>query len=88
MNEHKMLDDLVREWESEGLWVDRGRWTRAKNGTRKYPPTKREIAAKCKLFRAIGGWRGGEFSVATTAGVWRPSTRWTESAVSRRPKPC
>ncbi|MCO6454794.1 MAG: hypothetical protein J5I93_05795 [Pirellulaceae bacterium] len=77
MNEQKMLDGLVREWESKGQWVDRGRWTRAKNGALKYLPTKREIAAKCKMFRAIGGWRGaakraprgGEFSVATTAGI-------------------
>jgi hypothetical protein len=28
MNEQKMLDGLVREWESEGRWVDRGPWTR------------------------------------------------------------
>lgn len=77
MNEQKMLDGQVREWETEGRWVDRGRWTRAKNGTLEYRPTKREIAAKCKLFRAIAGWRGagkraprdGEFAVATTAGI-------------------
>jgi hypothetical protein len=39
-------------------------------------PDKREIAAKCKLFRTISGWRGaakraprgGEFAVMTTAG--------------------
>lgn len=77
MNEQKMLADLVRQWESEGRWTDRGRWTRAKNGTLEYLPTKREIAAKCKLLRAITGWRGaskraprgGEFAVATTAGI-------------------
>ena len=76
MNEQKMLDGLVREWETEGRWVDRGRRTRAKNGTLEYLPTKHEIAGKCKMFRDIGGWRGaakrtprgGEFSVATTAG--------------------
>lgn len=77
MNEKKMLDGLVREWETEGRWVDRGRWCRAKNGTLEYLPTKREIAAKCRLFRTITGWRGapkraprgGEFGVATTAGL-------------------
>jgi hypothetical protein len=77
MNEQKMLDGLVREWETEGRWVDRGRWTRATNGTLEYVPTKREIAAKCRMFRTITGWRGaakraprgGEFSVATTAGT-------------------
>lgn len=77
MDEQKMLDGLIREWETEGRWVDRGRWTRAQNGTLEYLPTKREIAAKCRLFRTITGWRGaakraprgGEFSVATTAGV-------------------
>ena len=38
---------------------------------------EREFAAKCKLFRTINGWRdaakraprGGEFAVATTAGI-------------------
>lgn len=77
MNEQKMLDDQVRQWESSGQWIDRGRWTRATNRTLEYLPTKREIAAKCKLFRTITGWRGeakraprgGEFSVATTAGI-------------------
>jgi hypothetical protein len=77
MNEQKMLDGMVREWETEGRWVDRGRWTRAENGTLEYIPTKREIAAKCRLLRTVSGWRGahkraprgGEFSLATTAGV-------------------
>lgn len=77
MNEQKMLEGQVREWEAEGKWVDRGRWKRAKNGTLEYVPTRREIAAKCKLLRAIAGWRGaneraprgGEHAVATTAGV-------------------
>jgi hypothetical protein len=77
MNEQELLEDLVREWETEGRWVDRGRWTRAKNGKLEYMPTKREIAAKCKLFRAIAGWRGaakraprgGEFAVSTTVGI-------------------
>jgi hypothetical protein len=29
-----------------------------RNGTLEYEPTKREIVAKCKLFRAIPGWQG------------------------------
>ncbi len=77
MNEQKSLADLVRQWETEGRWTNRGRWRRATNGTLEYVPTKREIAAKCKLFRTIDGWRGaakraprgGEFAVATTAGI-------------------
>ena len=77
MNEQKMLEKLVREWEAEGHWVDCGRWLPEKNGTLAYRPTKREIRAKCQLFRTIAGWhgankrapRGGEFSVATMAGV-------------------
>jgi hypothetical protein len=77
MNEQKMLDQQVRLWTAEGRWADRGRWTRAKNGTLEYLPTKHEIAAKCRLFRSIDGWRGakkraprdGEFSVASTAGI-------------------
>ncbi len=77
MDEQKMLAGEVRRWEAEGRWKDRGRWVRASNGTLEYIPTKREIAAKCKLFRNLDGWRGakkrsprdGEFSVPTTAGV-------------------
>ena len=77
MNEQKMLDGQVREWESEGRWKDRGRWIRASNGTLEYIPTRREIAAKCRLFRNLDGWRGaakraprgGDFAVVTTAGV-------------------
>jgi len=77
MDEQKMLAGQVREWQADGRWVDRGRWTRAKNGTLEYLPTKREIASKCKLFRAIGSWRGakkrsprdGKFAVTTTAGI-------------------
>jgi hypothetical protein len=77
MNEQKMLAEQVCQWRAEGRWVDRGRWKRAKNGTPAYVPTKREIAAKCRLFRSLSGWRGaakraprgGEFAVATTAGV-------------------
>ncbi len=77
MNEQKLLAEQVRRWQAEGQWIDRGRWRRAKNGMLEYLPTKREIAAKCKLFRTIVGWRGatkraprgGEFAVATTAGI-------------------
>ncbi|MCO6458902.1 MAG: hypothetical protein J5I93_26640 [Pirellulaceae bacterium] len=77
MDEQKMLEGQVREWEAEGRWIDRGRWTRASNGTLEYLPTKREIAAKCTLFRNLGGWRGakkrsprdGKFAVETTAGI-------------------
>ncbi len=77
MNEEKMLGEVVQRWEANGQWEDRGRWKRAKNGTLEYIPTKREIAAKCRLLRTISGWRGahkraprgGESSVATTAGV-------------------
>ena len=77
MNEQKMLEGQVRQWQAEGLWVDRGRWVRASNGTMEYRPTKREIAAKCRLLRSIEGWRGahkraprdGEFAIETTAGI-------------------
>ncbi len=76
MDEHKMLKQIVRRWEAAGQWVDRGRWTRAKNGTPAYRPTRREIPAKCRLLRSLGGRgaakrapRGGEFSVMTTAGI-------------------
>ena len=77
MDEQKMLEGQVRQWEAEGRWVDRGRWIRATNGTLEYIPTRREIVAKYRLFRAIDGWHGaakrrprdGEFAVATTAGI-------------------
>ena len=77
MNEQFFLAGQVRQWELEGRWTDCGRWKRTANGTFEYLPTKREIAAKCRLFRTIGGWRGaakraprgGEFSVLTTAGI-------------------
>lgn len=77
MNEQEMLDDQVRQWEAEGRWVDRGRWVRGNWGSIEYHPTRQEIAAKCALFRSIAGWhgaykrapRGGEFAVATTAGI-------------------
>jgi hypothetical protein len=76
MNEQKMLKHVVRQWEAEGKWSDRGRWRRTKRGVLEYVPTKREIAAKCRLFRTIGQWRGahkraprgGEFAVPATAG--------------------
>ena len=77
MDEQEMLGEQVGQWESAGLWIDRGRWKRARNGTLEYLPTKREIAAKCRLFRMIPGWNGagkrrprdGEYAVPTTAGL-------------------
>jgi hypothetical protein len=78
MNEELMLAGLVREWEAEGVWVDRGRWVRLRwSCYPAYLPTHDEIAEKCRLFRAIPGWRGaikraprgGEFAVPTTAGI-------------------
>jgi hypothetical protein len=41
----------VERFKAEGLWVDCGRWFRAKNGVLEYRPTKREIAAKRRLLR-------------------------------------
>ena len=77
MNEQKMLEEQVRAWEAAGLWIDDGRWVRGKNGTPIYLPTKKEITRKCRLFRSSPGWqgaskrapRGGEYGVATTAGL-------------------
>ena len=77
MNEQLTLEHQVRQWQDTGRWVDHGRWTLTKHGTLEYRPTKWEIAAKCRLFRTIAGWRGaskraprgGEFAVATTAGL-------------------
>jgi hypothetical protein len=77
MNEEKMLGDVVRNWEVEGRWVDRGRWAPGRNGVLEYLPTQREIADKSRLLRTITGWRGahkraprgGEFAVPTTAGI-------------------
>jgi hypothetical protein len=77
MDEKAMLGAQVRQWMNEGRWIDRGRWKRAKNGTLEYLPTKREIAAKCRLFRTVPGWNGaakriprdGEYAVPTTAGL-------------------
>lgn len=76
MNEQKMLKDVVRQWEADGKWSDRGRWRRTKRGVLEYVPTKREISAKCRLLRTVANWRGahkraprgGEFSVLATAG--------------------
>lgn len=39
MNEQMMIDGVVRQWEADG------RWARAKNGTLKYEPPKREMVA-------------------------------------------
>jgi hypothetical protein len=78
MNEQIFLEGQVRQWEAEGRWVDRGRWARLpRHSEWIYIPTRREIRAKCKLFRSLSGWRGankraprgGEFGLATTAGI-------------------
>lgn len=77
MNEQAMLNDQVQRWQAAGQWTDCGRWVRGKRGALIYRPTKCEIRAKCRLFRALTGWRGagkraprgGEFAVATTAGI-------------------
>lgn len=77
MYEQTQLTPLVHRWQAEGKWNDRGTWRRASNGTLEYLPTRREIAAKCRLFRSIVGWRGaskraprgGAFAVETTAGI-------------------
>ena len=77
MNEQQMLNCQVRQWKTEGRWVDSGRWVPGNWSSTEYHPTRQEIDAKCELFRSIRGWRGaskraprgGEFAIATTAGV-------------------
>jgi len=77
MDEKDLVVEHVRRWQAEGRWVDRGRWVPAANGTLEYHPTRREIAAKCRLLRTRPGRqgaharapRGGGFAVETTAGV-------------------
>lgn len=68
----------IERWQAEGRWVDRGRWVRLPwSAGLAYQPTRREIAAKCRLLRTRAGRhgaharapRGGEFAVATTAGI-------------------
>lgn len=67
----------VRAWEEAGLWSDGGSWKPARNGQLEYYPTRKEIRAKCRLLRSRGqrngahkrAPRGGEYSVATMAGV-------------------
>ena len=68
MDEQKMLADQVNRWQAEGRWVDRGRWSRAKNGTLEYLPTKREIAAK---------------SANDSEGLDRPPSRIGSRALAR-----
>ena len=77
-NEVAVAEDVQR-WQAEGLWIDCGLWVRAKAkwGAVEYWPTQREIIAKCRLLRTRDGRhgaharapRGGEFAIATTAGV-------------------
>jgi len=77
MNEQQMLNCQVRQWKTEGRWVDCGRWVPGNWGSTEYHPTRQEIDAKCELFRSIRGWRGaskraprgGEFAIATLAGI-------------------
>jgi hypothetical protein len=67
----------VERFKAAGLWIDCGRWFRAKNGTLEYRPSKREIAAKRRLLRSRShrhgakarSPRGGQFAVMTTAGI-------------------
>ena len=77
MNEQQMLNCQVQQWEIEGRWVDSGRWVRDNWGSTEHHPTQQEIVTKCCLFRMRAGrhgahaWapRGGEFALATTAGI-------------------
>jgi hypothetical protein len=78
MDEHEQLGEQVRQWEADGRWVDSGRWARLRwHAEPAYLPTPQEIVAKCQLFRSLPQWRGahkrsprgGEFGVATTAGI-------------------
>jgi hypothetical protein len=77
MNEQHMLNCQMRQWEAKGRWVDAGVWVRGNWRQEEYWPSAEEIAAKCALFRSIRAWhgankrapRGGEFAVATTAGI-------------------
>ena len=78
MDQQAELGQQVRRWIAEGKWIDRGRWKRSKNcETLEYLPTRREIKAKCKLFRAIPDRYGtmircprdGEYAVPSTAGL-------------------
>jgi hypothetical protein len=77
MYEQTELAPLVRLWEAEGKWINKGHWERASNGTLEYYPTHEEIAAKCELLRTIENWQGaharaprdGEHAVMTTKGI-------------------
>jgi hypothetical protein len=77
MYEQTELAPLVRQWEAEGNWIDRGDWKPARNGMLEYHPTHEEIEAKYNLFREIENWqgaycrapRGSKYAVATTKGL-------------------
>ena len=78
MDQEQLLEEQVRQWEAEGRWVDCGRWVRLPwHAELTYLPSRREISAKCRLFRSLPHWhgankrspRGGEFAVPTTAGI-------------------
>jgi hypothetical protein len=72
----KIAEDVAR-WQAEGRWVDRGRWVRGNWGSKEYHPIRAEIRAKCVLFRTAANRRGaharaprgGEFAIATLAGI-------------------
>jgi hypothetical protein len=72
----KVADDVAR-WTAEGRWGDRGRWVQGNWGSEEYHPTRAEIRMKCALFRTTAhrhgaharAPRGGEFAIATLAGI-------------------
>ena len=89
MYEQELLGEQVRQWESEGRWIDRGCCTRGRNGTIEYLPTKSEIAATCQLFRTIPGWEGaakraprdGEYAAWPLLTVWHSIVTTAEQSV-------
>jgi len=58
MYEQTELAPLVRQWETDGKWIERGAWKLTMNGTLEYFPTHEEIAAKCELPRTIENSQG------------------------------
>ena len=77
MYEQRELEPLVRQWEAEGKWVDRGSWRPARKGRLEYNPTPAEIEAKCDLIRQIEDChgankrapRGRKYVIMTTRGL-------------------
>lgn len=79
-NAHQvMVAANVERWKAEGRWIDCGRWIRPERkwASMEYNPTPEEIRAKCALFRMtprrhgahLRSPRGGEFAIATVAGI-------------------